>query len=176
MVIKREKVDGIIIQNYLTLIDYIISNTEMNIAFIPHVVWSNSDDRIPLSSLFNRYKDTGRVVMIKDNNAELLKGYISCCRYMIAARTHASIAAYSSGVPTIVVGYSVKAEGIAKDLLCGDNSFVVPVQTLTQTDALLDSFISLQRRESSIHSRLDRIIPEYIDSLNRINDHIYDLI
>ena len=63
----------------------------------------------------SRYKSTGRVMLVQDCNCEELKGYISRCRFFIGARTHATIAAYSSQVPTLVVGYSVKAKGIAKD-------------------------------------------------------------
>ena len=88
----------------------------MQVALIPHVVWSHNDDRKPLSQLYEMFKDTGRVVMIEDHNAEELKGYIARCRLMVVARTHASIAAYSTQVPTLVVGYSVKARGIAKDI------------------------------------------------------------
>lgn len=49
--------------------------------------------------------------MIEDASCGDLKGYISRCRFLVAARTHASIAAYSTGVPALVAGYSVKARG-----------------------------------------------------------------
>ena len=51
--------------------------------------------------------------MIQDDNCMVIKGYISRCELFIGARTHATIAAYSTGVPTLVLGYSVKARGIA---------------------------------------------------------------
>ena len=50
----------------------------------------------------------------------------------IGARTHATIAAYSSCVPTLVVGYSIKARGIAKDLFGTDEGYVLPVQALAK--------------------------------------------
>lgn len=50
--------------------------------------------------------------MIEDAPCGDLKGYISRCRFLVAARTHASIAAYSTGVPALVAGYSVKARGL----------------------------------------------------------------
>ena len=63
---------------------------------------------------------TGRVVFFEDHNCMELKGIISKCRFFVGARTHSTIAAYSMGIPTLVVGYSVKARGIARDLLGGE--------------------------------------------------------
>ncbi len=51
-------------------------------------------------------------------------------------RTHATIAAYSTGVPTLVVGYSVKARGIARDLFGTEDGYVLPVQQLKESDEL----------------------------------------
>ena len=56
----------------------------------------------------------------------------------IGARTHSTIAAYSSGVPTLVVGYSVKAKGIAKDLFGTEENYVLPVQALKEENNLKD--------------------------------------
>ena len=41
---------------------------------------------------------------------------ISQCRFFIGSRTHSVIAAYSSGVPTLALGYSIKSKGIAQDI------------------------------------------------------------
>lgn len=152
MVIGFEKEKGVTLQNYIELMKYIIKNTDMQIALIPHVVWSHNDDRIPLQLLYNQFKDTGRVCLIGDHSAEELKGYIARCRFMVVARTHASIAAYSEQVPTLVVGYSVKARGIAKDLFGTDENYVIPVQSFKQNRDLLDSFRWLMLQEDNIRS------------------------
>lgn len=152
MVIGLEKEKGVTLQNYIELMKYIIKNTDMQIALIPHVVWSHNDDRIPLQLLYNQFKDTGRVCLIGDHSAEELKGYIARCRFMVVARTHASIAAYSEQVPTLVVGYSVKARGIAKDLFGTDENYVIPVQSFKQNGDLLDSFRWLMLQEYNIRS------------------------
>ena len=81
--------------------------------------------------------------MIEDHNAEELKGFIARCKYLVAARTHASIAAYSSKIPTLVVGYSIKAKGIAKDLFGTDEGYVVAVQSLKKVNDLKDRFVWL---------------------------------
>jgi len=161
MIIGYENQKGITLQNYIELIAYILHKTDMQIALIPHVVWINNDDRKPLQILFNKFKDTGRICMITDHNAEELKGYIARCRFMIAARTHASIAAYSQQVPTLVVGYSVKAKGIATDIFGTDRNYVIPVQELTSPNKLKDAFILLMAQEKNIKNYMNSFIPEY---------------
>lgn len=173
MIIGHESNQGVTLQNYIELINYIINQTDMQIALIPHVVWSHNDDRIPLNILYDRFKGTGRICMIEDHTAEELKGFIARCRFLIAARTHASIAAYSEKVPTLVIGYSVKAKGIAQDLFGTYENYVLPVQSLKNKNDMIDAFKWLQNNESNIKKQLDTIIPnikEQVSSINRIFD------
>lgn len=161
MVQSSESRSGITMKSYQSLIEFIIDHTDMQIALIPHVVWKNNDDRIPLHELYERYVGTGRVLEIGDGTCEELKGYISRCRLFIGARTHATIAAYSSCVPTLVVGYSVKAKGIAMDLFGTDDHYVIPVQSLKEAGDLTNAFKWLMEQEDEIRARLKRIMPEY---------------
>ena len=48
MVMENESIQGITIANYQNTIEYILDETDMGIALIPHVVWQEGDDRIPL--------------------------------------------------------------------------------------------------------------------------------
>lgn len=48
------------LRNYVNLIQYIIDETDMQVALIPHVVWSHNDDRKPLIQLYDMFKDTCR--------------------------------------------------------------------------------------------------------------------
>ena len=80
---------------------------------------------------------------------------------MIAARTHASIAAYSSCVPTLVIGYSVKAKGIAKDIFGTYDKYVLPAQSFYKNTELIDSFEWLWKNEDSIRNHLKSFMPEY---------------
>ena len=144
-----------IMQNYRTLIKYVIEETDMNVALIPHVVWNDNDDRGPLGQLYLEFKDSHRISIIEDNNCERLKGVISKCRFVIAARTHASIAAYSTGIPTLVMGYSIKAKGIASDLFGTDEGYVLPVQNLQKNEDLLESFKFIIKNEISLKLELN---------------------
>lgn len=161
MIEDNESRPGIVMESYRKLITWIIGNTDMQIALIPHVIWERNDDRKPIHDLYESFKDTGRVVEIKDGSCEELKGYISRLRFFVGARTHATIAAYSSLVPTLVVGYSVKARGIARDLFGTEENYVLPVQTLKTPEDLVQGFRWLQENEENIHHTLLEIMPDY---------------
>lgn len=161
MVIDNESIKGIAFENYLSLCRYILKETNMSIALIPHVVWESGDDRIPLKQIYDELNCPDRVCLIEDCSCEQLKGYIAACRFFVASRTHASIAAYSSCVPTLVVGYSIKAKGIATDLFGTDEGYVLPVQKLANKEALLKAFIAFADNETKEKNNLNIVIPSY---------------
>ncbi len=142
LIIRKEENIGDVIRSYSKVMDHIIEETDMNILLIPHVRCSVDDDMTPLKGLWEKYSATNRVALPEKHlSASECKFLIAGCKYGIFARTHASIAAYSSGVPCVVVGYSVKARGIAKNL--GMESFVVPVESLRDNSILLQTFLAL---------------------------------
>lgn len=172
MIIDNEKNQGMAMKNYKALIEYIIENTDMQIALIPHVIWDFNDDRKPIEVLYEKYKNTGRIVKIDGYSARELKGFISKCRFFVGARTHSTIAAYSSCVPTLVVGYSVKARGIAKDLFGTDKNYVLPVQSLERENDLINSFVWIKDNEDLIKRHLESFIPEYNQRTLELKDVI----
>ena len=161
MIVRHEKENGIAFRNYRNLIEHILQNTDNHVALIPHVMWNHNDDRLPLKELYRGYEANGRVILFPDMSCQKLKYIISQCRAFIGARTHATIAAYSSCVPTLVVGYSVKARGIALDLFGSEENYVLPVQTLEDSEELIHAYDWLMDRESEIRARLRRIMPDY---------------
>ena len=173
---NNEKINGITLKNYIALIRYILEHTDMQIALIPHVVWEQNDDRKPLESLYQEFKGTGRVVFIADHNAEELKCFIARCRFLVAARTHASIAGYSTQVPTLVIGYSVKARGIARDLFGNEEHYVLPVQSLQKEDELVKQFQWLQVHEKEIRQHYQAFMPQYIGKLNELKTKLNELL
>lgn len=158
---SNETSEGITSRNYEKLIENILENTDMSVALIPHVVWDRNDDRKPLKDLYSKYSSTNRVILVEDNNCRQLKYIISKCRFFVGARTHATIAAYSTTVPTLVVGYSVKAKGIARDLFGTDENYVLPVQSLKEDNDLIKAFEYIKDNENTIRQRLISIMPEY---------------
>lgn len=114
-----------------------------------------------LRMLKEQFKDNDRVVMIDDNNCMALKGIISKCKLFVGARTHATIAAYSTCVPTIAVGYSIKARGIARDIFGTEKNYVVSVQNFTDKDDLKNAFQWLEKHEKEVKNILINRMPEY---------------
>ncbi|WP_312811721.1 polysaccharide pyruvyl transferase family protein [Sedimentibacter sp.] len=155
LIVRREERKGIIVQNILNVIDYVINKTNMNIAFIPHVVMPMDNDYELLSELYKYIDKKDRTCLISYKlNASEYKYIISQCRFGIFARTHATIAGYSSGVPILALGYSVKAKGIAFDLGCED--YVVPLDGFTEERTLEKRLIELIFNENNIRSILER--------------------
>ena len=169
MIIGLESKNGLALKNYENLIEYILETTDCQIALIPHVIWENNDDREPLNKFLDKYCDTKRVIIVDALPAEKIKSIISKCRIMVAARTHASIAAYSMCVPTLVVGYSVKARGIAKDLFGEYEHYTISVQSLETEGDLVQSFKWIMENEETIRKHLINFIPQYVAQLNELN-------
>ena len=161
-----ERKSATIYENYLELIRWILQNTTWNIALIPHVVWRSNDDREVLGRLLQAAGDSVRVRLLEDGNCMELKGDISRCRFFVGARTHATIAAYSTCVPTLAVGYSVKARGIARDIFGTETGYAVPHQELKQPGDLTVAFRRLLEREGQIRSHLEQMMPGYIARVN----------
>ena len=172
MIQEKEGREGITMESYRTLISHLITCTDMQIALIPHVVWERNDDRKPIHALYEEFKDTGRVTEVSDGSCEELKGDIGRCRFFVGARTHATIAAYSLGVPTLVVGYSVKARGIARDLFGTEENYVLPVQSLKRPEDLVKGFLWLSSHEKEIKEHLMKIMPDYQKSACKIGEEV----
>lgn len=175
MIVRYEKEPGITIKNYRKLVEHILATSENRVALIPHVIWKNNDDRETLAELYQGYEENERVVLLPDMTCGQLKYLIAGCRAFIGARTHATIAAYSSCVPTLVVGYSVKALGIARDLFGSEENYVLPVQTLREPDALIRAYDWLMAEEEAIRAGLREIMPEYCAKSAQAGDEIRKL-
>ena len=162
---KQEIKPGILIDNCKLLIEYILKNTSMSIALIPHVVWNGNDDQFILQEILSSFKEEKRIKMISDSSSIELKEFIGKCRFMIAARTHASIAAYSMAIPSIVIGYSVKSIGIAQDLFGTDENFVLSIKSIEKEDSLLRRFQWLVENENLIKEKYKERLHPYLEGL-----------
>ena len=175
MVVKKD--DITVYPAILGLVKYILNNTDMNICLIPHV-YSIEENKCDYPVLKRLYSDLNcsRVSLINEElNCEQLKYIISNCRFAIAARTHASIAAYSTCVPTLVLGYSVKSRGIAMDLFGQSEKYVIPYTDIQKAEQLIDAFQFLMKNEDVIRTRLTDFLPEYKKTLiSAIEKHISD--
>lgn len=165
-----------ILGNYRELIRYILQETDMSIALIPHVVWPYNDDRSVLQKLKQDFAEESRVILVNDMDCTKLKAYISKLRFFVGARTHATIAAYSTCVPTLVAGYSVKSRGIARDIFGTEENYVVPVDQMENTKQLKDAFCWIMNRESQIRNHLRSFIPQYVEKSYTAGNELLEVI
>lgn len=158
----------LILKSYKNMINEILNNTEYNIVLIPHVM--KNADLSTLKELYKEYDRNNRVELIENEslNSKQLKYIISKCDMFIGARTHATIAAYSSCVPTLVLGYSVKSRGIANDLFGTDDNYVLQIANLQEDDYLVKGFRWLNENKNNIRERLNENIPNYINKAKKV--------
>jgi len=137
----------------------------LGVLLIPHVTqpmakeYRLNDDLLVLNRIAELAGRSDHVrVMPSGLNAAETKYVISQCRFFVGARTHSTIAALSSGVPTISVAYSMKAVGINRDIF-GHARYVLDLGTLEKQGAATTMEL-LFHEESLIRRQLEHVIPE----------------
>ena len=166
MVQGKESKKGIVSQNTINLINYITDVQKKNVFLIPHVVDRKTGvgDYSSMKEILAKVNSPHMCTLVGYGySAPEYKDIISKCEVFIGARTHSTIAAYSTCVPTLVLGYSVKALGIAKDLFGTNENYVIPTQCLSSEDDLLNGYKWIYENRESIKSHLCEIMPEYIE-------------
>lgn len=157
------------------LIQHILDTTDMTIALTPHVIEKGNDDYECLLDFYNNFKDSGRVILLPNNlNAIQYKGYISRMRFFIGARTHATIAAYSTLIPTLVLGYSIKSKGIAKDIF-GEEKLVLSIKEISDSQKLIAKFEEMKAEEKEIITTLANKIPEIKKMSQKAAEYLFEL-
>ena len=152
-------------KNYVTLINWILTETDFEVALIPHVVFPaiRNNDILFAENLKEFFPEEERVFVVRDlYNCCEIKSLISKCKLFVGARTHSTIAAYSTGVPTLVVGYSEKSLGIAKDIFGKADGYVCSLQKMVDENQVLDNFKNLLNNEKSERAFLKEKMPEYL--------------
>jgi len=157
----RDSLDSSMGENILELVKYILDTSDRNILLIPHVTWNRQDDR-KICALIKEKFDSSRVSILDVSTLGYLqiRHIISQCSLFIGARTHAIISAYSTCVPSLAIGYSIKSKGIAKDLGL-DERLVFDCHSIQNASALKDAFLYLEQNSKEIKSHLQSVIPNY---------------
>lgn len=146
------------IESIKKLISYCLNETNYSIVLIPHVFWGLQNDVQEAKKIKTLFPNEERVkVACEFLNCCELKYLISQCEYYMGARTHTMIAAYSSFVPSIAFGYSIKSKSIATDLSI-DDCYIIDTSKEIHPNQLLTSFEQL--RKSSMKNGLKEVIPE----------------
>jgi colanic acid/amylovoran biosynthesis protein len=163
----RDEPVGALLDEVGTFVRWLVDEAGMGVLLVPHVIpltgRTKNNDAHYLAKLLQRTSDLGRFVamMPPHLNAAETKDVIRGCRYFIGARTHATIAALSSGVPTISIAYSVKAKGINLDLLGHTDHVLETPQVSAAT--LTARFRALESDEAAVRARLEDRLPSCRD-------------
>ena len=64
-------------------------------------------------------------------------------------------------MPTLVIGYSVKARGIARDLFGHEEGHLIPAQELSGERELIAAYDAMLAREGDERAHLQVRMPEY---------------
>lgn len=164
---------GTNIENISTdFLKYILNNSDRNILLVPHVTKSLDGDQLILGRIADKLNSDRVQTVPPTMTAAQYKSIISRCDMFIGARTHATIAAYSTCVPTLVIGYSVKSRGIAKDIFGTDEGLVIPVSDIGSVETLIRAYIDFLDKKEIYHKHLEKFMPDYIkkaqDSINEL--------
>ena len=158
------------------LVEHILATTDFNMSLVPHVTIAISNDEETLKECLEKYKETKRVFLLPNNlNATEYKGYIARMRFFIGARTHATIAAYSTGVPTMVLGYSVKSKGIAKDIF-GEEKLVLGIEEISDAEKLIAKFEEMKQEELMLKEILRNKIPHIKEMAQKAKSYLAEII
>jgi len=146
-----------------SIVSGLIKTTGMPVFLIPHVTSQFDNDYAFLQrviALLPKNKENITLVDSRYNAAEL-KWIISQMTLFVGARTHSTIAALSSGVPTLSLSYSINANGINRDIFGHTDYCLDPHEVSARSVADRTALILDQR--DSIKMELHKRIPEIQD-------------
>ncbi|NLF02177.1 MAG: polysaccharide pyruvyl transferase family protein [Anaerolineales bacterium] len=177
LIMRYQHTDGDLLTHARALVQHVLQCTDLTVALIPHVTQARNNDWDVLSQLYQPFADSRRVLLLGQQlNSPQTKYLISQCRLFIGARTHSTIAAYGTRVPTLALGYSVKARGIARDIFGSEEGLVLPIQQLTEAGQLISAFEALREREDDLRCHLAEVMPGYIQSAWDAGKHVAELL
>lgn len=146
-------------------LDILDNYPNSRIFFVPHVYDSMTNDDRLISHKLSEDISSDRVINIGEGNypeysAKNVKSFISDLDAFLGARTHSTIASWSSIVPTLAIAYSIKSYGITKYLFGEDYSnYIVDIRGL-EYDLLKKKMFNIIDNRLEIKGKLTSSIEE----------------
>jgi polysaccharide pyruvyl transferase WcaK-like protein len=143
------------------IVDSIIEKFKRPVVLIPHV-GSKSENWDDFSFLKDVYeicnKDKSLIKLVSnDYNAAQMKWIISKLYIFAGARTHSTIAAFSTGIPTLSFSYSLKSKGINKDIYDCYDYCLNPKEI--KINNILEKFEMIIERHSYLKEKINSALP-----------------
>jgi colanic acid/amylovoran biosynthesis protein len=164
------------------VVKLMINEFKAQVLIIPHVqeIYANNDDRIFATKLLKAldYNQDIRLAGA-DHTASEFKGLIGACDMILAERMHPAIAGLSSGICTMPVGYSVKAEGIMSDLFGSQalhNGLMISIQQFLNADVACDAIANCWHKRHEVANQLNQVLPRAQQAAASNFDLILDIL
>jgi len=149
------------------VIKLMVEEFQAQVLIIPHVqeINANNDDRIFATQLLKAVDYNLDVRLAgADHTASEFKGLIGACDMIVAERMHPAIAGLSSGICTLPVGYSVKAEGIMTDLFGSEalhnNGLLISIQQFLNPDVACEAIVNCWNKRHEVAEQLNQVLPK----------------
>ena len=145
------------------------------ILLLPHVCEEdpNNNDYLFMKAIIQDSPLEDVSILNPDYSSQELKWIISKLRLFAGARTHATIAALSSCVPTISFSYSLKALGINQDVFSNLDYCLKPGEL--NPDRICAVFSSVLRDENEIREQLVSRMSEIYQTSERAGGFLKEL-
>jgi len=156
------------LKSYINVINELTVRQGFEAVLLPHCtdrIEAGNDDRQVCDLIYRNCKKRDSIIYPGiDLNACEIKYVISRCAVFVGERMHATIAALSSGIPTLSVSYSTKSVGI-NQYLFGHTNYVMRVHEV-RADSMLERIQHLLDNQTSIKNELSPKISFMKDQAN----------
>jgi len=159
------------------IISTIAKKTCCPLYLIPHVTIPGLDDFTFLEKVWNLTdaQIKSEITLIPPNyNAAETKWIIGNMSLFAGARTHSTIAAFSSNIPTISFAYSIKAKGINRDIFGHEEYCLDPVQLTPEIVTL--RIKSLLATSDEVRNELQEKIPIIQESAMNAGKYLHEFV
>jgi colanic acid/amylovoran biosynthesis protein len=155
-------------------IRYLTDTRGVQVVIVPHVqdtLLSNDDSQIA-TRLMRSLGDSSQLAFAFGGlHASELKALIGSSQLVIGERMHACVAGLSSAVPTVSIGYSVKAEGIMGSIfgsIAQEQGLVISAAEFVEAGGITTSLESVWNSRDGLREQLTRRLPE-VQALAEMN-------
>jgi colanic acid/amylovoran biosynthesis protein len=158
-----------------------IDRLHLGVVLVPHVTQpmpaeeSGNDDALLLQEIMTLVERPGRISLLPGPmNAAQTKHVIAQCAYFMGARTHSTIGALSSCVPTVSIAYSSKAWGVNLATL-GTTEHVCDVADIS-APTLIAHLTAVVKKGDTLRGKLANTVPGLVTKANLGGKHLAELL